>query len=379
MSAQRVIIITLLVIGLSSCQLTRFVVYNFADITDHKIFPERELYKATEPFEFPVAVPNSPPKTLVVDGVETPFGKFLEDRGTVAFLIIRHDTILYEAYFNDYEEESVIASFSMAKSITSLLIGCAIEDGYIQSENEAVIKYVPEMKNDGFEHVTIKNLLQMTSGIKFNESYINPFGDAADFYYGNGLREKTMALKLEGAPGEVFNYTSGTTQLLGLVLERAMPEGETITSYLQKKLWSPLEMEYNASWSVDQKSDGLEKTFCCLNARARDFAKIGRLMLHKGVWNDTRLIPEDWIEKSTAVDTTGGSSWRYQYQWWLASHSGDFYAQGILGQYIYVNPEADMVIVRLGEKTGNVGWKNLFMSLAEAYGKKEYSEDTSQD
>lgn len=348
---------------MTSCQLSRFVFYNFADIKDYKIFPARPLkHSDTEKFQFYTTDKGKFPKA--VD--EIPFDNYLEKNKTVAFLIIRHDTIQYEKYFRGYNRESIIPSFSMAKSITSILIGCAIDDGLIKSVDESVTNYIPELKKNGFEKVQIKHLLQMTSGLKFNEGYFNPFGHAAAFYYGKNLRKKIYKLKLKQEPGTKFEYTSGTTQILGLVLERALKE-KTITEYFQEKLWTPLGMEYDASWSIDQKKNGLEKTFCCINACARDYAKIGRLYKNKGNWNGKQIVSQKWVETSTKQDTTQSSVSYYQYQWWLPSADGEFLAQGLLGQYIYVNPEKDLIIIRLGKDEAKVKWWGVLTSLAKSY------------
>ena len=360
----------------TSCQLGRFVIYNFADIKDHKKFQSRPLTANTSPYNFQTTNSGKIPKEI--NGI--PFDKYLEDNKTVAFLIIKNDTIHYEKYFKGYDKQSIVPSFSMAKSVTSILIGCAIDEGLIKSVDEPITNYIPELINNGFDKVTIKHLLQMTSGIKFNESYVNPFGDAASFYYG---------LKLKSEPGKKFEYVSGNTQLLGLVLERSL-KGKTITSYLQEKLWTPLGMEYDASWSIDRKKNGIEKTFCCLNARARDFAKIGRLYLHNGKWNGKQIISQNWVEESTNADTTNGGVVFYKYQWWLPtallnlgaekynlkypnkekltlSSDKDFMAEGILGQFIYVNPTKKLIIVRLGKNEGKVNWWYTFTSLAKIY------------
>jgi CubicO group peptidase (beta-lactamase class C family) len=347
---------------LTSCQLGRFVFYNFADINDHKKFQSRPLTADTSPFNFQTTNKGKFPKELN----NIPFDKYLEDNKTVAFLIIKNDTIQYEKYFKGYDKESIVPSFSMAKSVTSILIGCAVDDGLIKSVDEPITNYIPELKKNGFDKVTIKHLLQMTSGIKFNESYVNPFGDAASFYYGLNLRKEIGKMKLKTEPGKKFEYVSGNTQLLGLVLERSLKD-KTITSYLQEKLWTPLEMEYEASWSIDRKKNGLEKTFCCLNARARDFAKIGRLYKDKGNWNGKQIVSQKWVEESTKIDTTEGSVGYYQYQWWLPSKNGDFMAIGILGQYIYVNPSKNLIIVRLGKTEGKTDWEGVFLNLAKAY------------
>ena len=362
---QKTIVMLLMIIVssvLTSCQFGRFVFYNFADINDHKKFQSRPLTANSSPFNFQTTNEGKFPKAI--NGV--PFDKYLDDNKTVAFLIIRNDTIQYEKYFKGYDKESIVPSFSMAKSVISILIGCAIDEGLIKSVDEPITNYIHELKKNGFDKVTIKHLLQMTAGIKFNESYVNPFGDAASFYYGLNLRKEIGKMKLKAEPGKNFEYVSGNTQLLGLVLERSL-HGKTITSYLQEKLWTPLGMEYDASWSIDRKKNGLEKTFCCLNARANDFAKIGRLYKNKGQWNGKQIVPQGWVEESTQLDTTEGSANFYQYQWWLPTPNEDFMAEGILGQFVYVNPTKDLIIVRLGKGEGKADWWTIFISLAEAY------------
>ena len=357
-----VVLVTLL---LSSCKLGRFVVYNFADIKDYEKFPSRPLVSNESKFQFHSTKKGKYPKSIKygpkTDSVTLDW--LLEENNTVAFLIIKNDTIQYERYFSGYDEESIIPSFSMAKSITSILIGCAIDDGLIQSVDEPITNYIPELSANGFGEVTIEHVLQMTSGLKFNESYSNPFGHAASFYYGRNLKREVARLKLENPPGKEFAYVSGNTQLLGAVLERAL-KGKTVTQYFQEKVWTPLEMEYDGSWSIDRKDSGTEKVFCCVNARARDFAKIGRLYLNKGNWNGKQIVSESWVEESTRIDTTNGGVDFYRYQWWLPSTTGAFIAEGILGQYVYVDPAKNIVIVRMGKNSGKVDWPAFFGALA---------------
>jgi CubicO group peptidase (beta-lactamase class C family) len=231
---------------------------------------------------------------------------------------------------------------------------------------DPVTQYVPELKKNGFDAVTLLHLLQMTSGLRFNESYVNPLGHAASFYYGRYLNKSSTKLRLKHVPGLDWDYVSGNTQLLGLVLARAL-KTKSITEYAQEKLWTPLKMESPASWSTDRKTQGMEKTFCCINATARDFAKIGRLYLHKGKWNSQQVVPEAWVHESTRRDTSAGSVPFYQYQWWLPQPGQDFMAQGILGQYIYVHPAKELVLVRLGKSEGNVDWPSLFVGFASQY------------
>lgn len=353
---------------LSSCKLGRFVYYNFAGITDYKIFPYHSAHTDSIHFDFHRAPQEHFPEVIHIGDEDYFFEKYLEGNETVAFLVIQNDTIKYERYFDDYLPSSVVPSFSMAKSITSILIGIAISEGYIQSIEEPIVSYLPELaKNKGFKDIRIKHLLQMTSGIKFSEGYYNPFGEVASFYYGTNLRKDISKLKVKQAPGESFEYISGNTAILGWILERALGQGHTVTQYLQDKLWQPLGMEYDATWSIDRKKNGLEKAFCCINARAVDFAKIGRLYLNKGKWGDKQVVSKEWVDYSTQIDTTDGSAWYYQNQWWLPSRNGDFLAQGILGQYIYVNPSKNIIIVRLGKKEGKARWRALFGELSKYY------------
>jgi CubicO group peptidase (beta-lactamase class C family) len=254
----------------------------------------------------------------------------------------------------------------MAKSFLSVLIGCAIDDGYIGSVEQPVTDFVPELGRNGFAPVKIKHLLQMTSGMDYTESD-NPFGIHPRFYYGSNLEERLLRLKLKTAPGKKFVYKSGENQLLGLILSRAL-KPRTITAYMQERIWEPLGMEYGGLWSIDHQGDGLEKTFCCIAARARDYAKFGRLYLNHGNWNGRQIVARSWVEQSTRIDTTEGSAWDYQYQWWLVSReNGDYMAAGHLGQYVYVNPLKQLIIVRLGKSSGGLrsaGWKELFVSLS---------------
>lgn len=355
-------IIGIILIGtiFSSCTVSRFVYHNFADINDYKIFPYRKIKKdSLNTFRFKTTS-NKEPFITLKDG--SSFDKFLEDHKTVAFLVIHNDTIKYEKYFNGYQKKSIVPSFSMAKSITSILIGCAIDDNYIKSIKEPVTNYLPDLKKEGFDKVTIENLLQMTSGLKFNESYLNPFGHAAKFYYGRNLEKSSLKLKLKHEPNNKTDYVSGNTQLLGLVLIKAL-KGKKISQYLEEKIWKQIGMEYDATWSIDKKKNGIEKTFCCVNARAIDFAKIGRLYLNKGDWNGNRIVSKNWVDNSTKLDSLKGGDLGYQYQWWIPNKKGDFMAEGILGQFIFVSPTENLIIVRLGKKYGRVNWTDTFEKI----------------
>ena len=367
--------ISLLVLALllDGCTVGRFVKWNFADRRDYKKFPTRPLPASPEPFHYVEAATELAPKAHLEGDRSTPFDSWLADHKTVAFLVIRRDTILYERYFKGYDAAHVHPSFSMAKSVVSMLIGAAIADGLIRDVQQPIVDFIPELKDNGFEGVTIEHVLQMTSGIDFKESYVNPFGTVAKFYYGRQLEKYTLKLKLKRPPGTKWEYVSGDTQLLGLLLTRALRakgDQRTLTEYLNDRLWRPLGMEHASSWSIDKKKDGIEKAFCCINAPARDFAKLGSLYLKKGQWRGQQLVPKEWVETSTKADTARGGATFYRYQWWLPYTDGPFNAEGILGQFIHVDPANQLVMVRLGGGRAGVPWEHVFREITPGYALK---------
>ena len=334
----------------------RIIRYNISGIDDYKIFPSRPLQASLTPFNFNESSDQSwVPQMFDEDNQAVPLDDLLSINDTVAFLFIKDDTIFYERYFQGYSESSPSLSFSMAKSFLSILIGCAIDDGYIQSVEQVVTDFVPELAANGFDIVTIEHLLQMTSGMAYIEND-NPFGIHPRFYYTADLESEILKLGMREQPEQEFIYKSGENALLGLILSRALGT-KTITDYMQERIWGPLGMEYDGAWSIDHPGDGLEKTWCCVSATARDFAKIGRLYLQMGNWNGEQIVSPSWVEQSTRIDTSEGSDWTYQYQWWLVSEDSSAYmAIGHLGQYLYIDPEEQVIIVRLGTSTGTFVW-----------------------
>lgn len=355
---------------LGGCKVGRFFIYNFAGTNDYKKFPARPLQAPAQPATYPAAPVERGPRSITWQGKEQGFDAFLERHKTVAFVVIHRDTVVYERYFKGYDERHMHTSFSMAKSVVGMLVGCAIDDGLIQGVDQPVTDFIPELAPNGFDKVTVEHLLQMTGGLKFNESYSNPFGDAAKFYYGRRMYRYMAKMKVAHPPGTRFEYQSGSTQLLGWVLERALRmhhDPRTVTAYLEDKLWAPLGMRNSGSWSIDRKKGGIEKFFCCINATALDYAKLGSLYLHAGNWQGRQLVPAEWVATSTRPDTSQGGVPYYRHQWWLPSPDGDFMAHGLLGQYVYVNPSKELVIVRLGTKEGGFEWGGLLHQLAEAW------------
>ncbi len=355
------------IFSLNSCFVARELQVWFPSIDDYKHFPSHPLTAAPEPFHFHTTDKQIVPKPMPAFGFDSTmtFEQFQETHNTIAFLIIRNDTILYENYFAGYADSIWGSSFSMAKSFTSGLIGFAVQDGLINI-NDPITKYVPELKDPSMQKVTIKNLLQMTSGIRYIERYKNPFASVALDYYGGNLRHAFHRLKTEVPPGTRFKYQSINTQLLGFALKSVL-NGKTLTEYMQEKIWTPCGMEYPASWSIDSKKNGMEKTFCCINATARDFAKYGRLYLNKGNWNGKQLLDSSWVINSTKLDTTDGSKPYYQYQWWLPPETHDFVADGLLGQFIYVCPGKNLIFVRLGKNEGKINFWRFLVALTKQF------------
>lgn len=359
-------LIVLVAVLAPGCMAGRIVYYNFSGIEDFTFMPCREIKPSTTPYSF--KAPQTP-ESVFSQSRQNALNAFNERHNTVAMLIIKDDVIRFEQYYAGYDRTRPSMAFSTSKSVLSILAGCAIQDGYIGSVDDPVSKYIPELAANGFDNVKLEHLLQMTGGLAYKESG-NPFGRHTRYYYGEHLEDHLVHLKLKRKPGTKFEYTSGENQMLGLVLKRAIAP-MTITEYLQRRIWDPLGMEYGGKWVVDNPN-GMEKTFCGVVACARDFAKLGRLYLYEGDWYGTQIVPREWVQQSTKIDESEGSSWKYQYQWWkVAKDSTDFTTIGHLGQFIYVSPDNNVIIVRLGHNLGHMPmekWLTFLSDLAKETG-----------
>ncbi len=350
----------------TSCHIGRMVVYNVADVNDYKKSPQLELKKSSSPVFFEVnRMPSLDsslfPSKITSDDRIQGFNDLFTESKTTSFTIIRRDTIIFEKYFYDYESSSVFTSFSVAKSFISALVGMAIADGKIGSVNDSITQYL-NFNHPGFGKITIAHLLNMESGIRFRENYFNPFAEIGRYYYGNHLEKYVPKLKIEHDPGQSYEYRSINTLLLGMIVEKAT--GMPLQNYFQQKLWTPLGMEFDASLNADSKKGGQAKCFTGLNARARDYARFGRLYLHKGNWYGTQVLPEEWVLQSITPRPGVRSSEYYQYQW-RTDNDGNFWAQGLLGQFVFVSPRHQMIIVRTGKTYGPVNWPLLMAHLAK--------------
>lgn len=355
----------------TSCHVGRYFIYNFANINDYKKFKSRELTASVNPFHFYNAIDTSRLEGALNQLHLSSVGQLeqkMDDNNTVALVVIKNDSILYEWYAKRYDEKSIYTSFSMAKSYVSTLIGIAIEEEKIKSVNEPITNYIHSFKNPGFEKITIRDVLNMRTGIDYVENYYNPFGNVPIAYYGRNLDRHLSKIKVKEDPDQEFEYLSIATQILGVILEEAVDTN--LTAYCQEKLWSKIGTEYDATWSLDKKN-GREKAFCCLNARVYDYAKMGKLYLQQGKWGKEQIVPAEWVKECTTL-TPNTRDGFYSYQWWRDTDTYNpetnlmnFIAVGHLGQYVYVNPANNTIIVRLGKNKGSAPWRNYLRNLSE--------------
>lgn len=264
---------------------------------------------------------------------------------TASFLVIKEGKLLHEQYWKSYHALSTTNSFSMAKAVTVMLLGKALEEGKISSIDDPFSDYFEEFKSKEFgEHLTLKHLAQMESGLDWDEDYKNPFLPNARAYYGRSLMKATFSRKFKQNPGERFEYQSGSTQLLGFAVKKAV--GQSLASYLSEKFWIPMGMEQNATWSTDES--GMEKTYCCIHSNARDFAKLGQLFLDNGKVNGKQILNPDFMDLMKTP--TKHSEEIYGMGFWINNDNPikHYYFLGLQGQYIIMVPEYNMVIVRTG-------------------------------
>ncbi|TXB67244.1 serine hydrolase [Vicingus serpentipes] len=276
----------------------------------------------------------------------------IENYKPAAFLVAKNDSIIYEEYWDEYNENSITNSFSMAKSFIGLLVGIALDEGKINSVNDPIGNYLPQYKDN--PELTIKHLLTMSSGIDFDESYKSPFGHMAKAYYGTDIKKLNENYKVTETPGVTWKYLGGNTIILSFLIEKVA--GMSVSEYMSKTIWQRIGAKNEALWSLDKK-DGLEKAYCCFYSNARDFARIGKLYLHNGLWNNERIISENYIKNSIAaaypLKTPEGKPVDfYGYHVWTTYYKNlDIsFCRGIQGQYIITIPEKNLVIVRLGHK-----------------------------
>ncbi len=332
-----------------------------------RIFPQRIVRHADTRFEFAHARRDADLDTVLVRDVDfrmRPFSEYLQNRHIKAFVVIRSDTILYERYAGGYTDSTRSSSFSVAKSITSALLGAALQSGAIRTVDDSVARYIPELAGKpDFQGITIRHLADMRSGFAYTRTTGNAWHDLrssdAHFYYTTNVHASLASQHRESEPGTRWAYKDSDTQLLGWVLERAT--GKTLALQLEENIWRRIGTEHDASWDLDHRN-GSENAASGLNATARDLARFGRLYLNDGAWNGAQLLPREWVVASTRLDSSRTEPevptwWLMQHQnlWWIPMQNWaadeDFFADGSRGQRIYVNRRLRTIIVQLADES----------------------------
>ncbi len=318
------------------------------EIDDRSFFPY-----VTIPADAPKAWPQSP--RYGVANIDEAQDQRLKALHSSSFVVIKNDSLLFERYFDEWTADSTVNSFSIAKSYVSILTGMAMGEGRIQSVFQPVGDFLPEFKEGCYKDINLWHLLTMSTGLDWDEKP-NPFGENAKGYYGKNVRALSLSLACKEQPGKNFEYISGSTQIMGEVLEAIY--GRELDELMREKVWGPLQAEQMAYWGKDRE-DGDLKLFCCLYAIPRDFARIGQLYLDSGMWNGRQLVPREYWQASitpAAINDKGSPNQRYGYYWWLAELDGKpiHYARGYHGQYVIIVPHERLVIVRTGMKREEV-------------------------
>ena len=323
-----------------------------------EIYTGREVAHGDNVYE----LKQGPPIAAFSEGGEKEevFSSFVTDEKVAGLLILQSGEIRLEYYNLGYSEDGRWTSQSVAKSVTSTLVGAAINDGYINSVDDLVTDYIPDLKGSAYDSVTIHQMLTMTSGVKWIERSGDGYSDLANFFQQPiepGMDETVSymrSLPADAAPGEKWLYKTGETHLLGSLVTTAT--GQTLADYLSSKIWAPYGMEEKAMWTLGRT--GQELAGCCLQAKLRDFARFGQFVLDDGMINGESIVPEGWFDAATSMQVSLWPGWGYGYQWWARS-DGTFHALGIHGQMIHIDPARQLVVVI------NSAWPE-----AESYGRQ---------
>lgn len=333
-----------------------------AFLDDYRYFHNRIIEKGNHPQPWNISANyNSTLTTKRLDSLNV-------KNGTVAYMIIKNDSIQFEQYYDDYTKTSKSNSFSMAKSVVSAALGKAIQEKKIKSLDQLVGDFFQEFSAGKGSTLTVGDLSSMASGLNWDESYYSPFSVTTRAYFDAGLPSVIEKLKVTSTPGQYFLYLSGNTQLLAMVIEKAI--GESLATYVSKEFWQPMGAENDALWQTDEK-DGIVKAFCCIASDARDFSRFGKLYKQHGKWEGKQILDSSFVAKSLTPRFKEAPE--YGYGWWLAKFDGKevFYMRGHLGQYVIVIPQDDIIITRLGHRAtpvkGDNHSRDFYIYIEEAY------------
>lgn len=361
-----VITLAITVAAAEGCTSYRIIRHREPDARNQRMFPARVVGHAHTPFRF-AKLPGQRADLDTVTvraagGRRVPFSAYLVEHDVLAFLVIRSDTILYEAYRDGMSDSTIHNTFSVAKSVLSALVGIAIGESKIRSVDDPIAEYVAEFRKvPALSGVTIRHLLEMKSGLRYTRTgrgVLSDFrSDEARAYYAADLKEFLLHVRREHEPGTVWAYKDTDAELLGWVLSRAV--GMSVSAYTESRLWRRIGTEHGATWSLDHDG-GMDKVSHGFSATARDLARLGRLFLEGGAWEGERVVPAEWVERSTSVDSSRtepevSTWWKMQHTlyWWHAIQPphGDFFAEGSRGQRLYVDPRTNTIIVQLANQT----------------------------
>jgi len=335
---------------------------NTAFISDYEYFDNREIKSA-----------NPQPWALhkqynTIDESDK-LNELNDKRKTKSFLVIKNDSILFEKYYDGHKQTDISNSFSVAKSIVTSMLGKAIMEGKIKSLDQPVSDFFEEYKNGLASELTVGDLASMSSGMKWNEKYYSVINITSESYFTDDLRSVILGQEIENKPGKGFRYSSGDTQLLAMIIEKAT--GTSLSNYLSQKFWDPMGAENLALWQIDSEESGMEKAYCCIAATARDFARFGKLYIDKGKWGDTEILDSSFVELS--LNPVFDDSPFYGYGWWLYEYEGKkvFTMNGHRGQFVISFPDENIIIVRQGDfnNKGRVseGSGDLYQYISEGY------------
>lgn len=369
-------------LNLDRSGLARSIIWMDAGNDDHLRFPWRAVAAGNTVFTFeigpgypdglpPIIVPGHPDIAAMLEGSET-----------TAFIVVADGRLVYEQYFDGHDRHSIQASFSVAKSFNSALIGAAMSQGLIGSIDDPITDYIPELllRDKRFGMITIRHLLSMSSGLRYAPAGM-PWGDDAKTYYDPNLRRLALERsEIVEEPGQRFHYNNYNPLLIGIILERAT--GMAVSDYLSEILWKPIGAVADASWSLDSNASGFEKMESGINALPVDLAKLGMLYLDRGLWNGNQILPADWVDQSTRRSDATDPSNGYQYGWWTFDDDtlGDYYAAaGNKGQYMFVFPEDRLVVLRLGRSLGGVDWVRTIPAIAREMRSRAAGSDQNSD
>lgn len=334
----------------------QYMVHSFRTMSE--LFPSRTVARAERVSPLPLALLDLSSVSFSASGKQYQFEDLLAANRTQGLLVMHRGEIVYEQYFGGAHAGTRFTSWSVAKSFNSTLVGLAIGEGLIGSVNDQLVDYLPQLKNTAYDGVTIRQALQMSSGVEFSELYDGALINDVTRFMGMSLminmqpaNELAFSFPRAHEPGTTFNYNTAESQIIGMLV--ATVTGMPLSHYLQQKIWEPLGMSHDATWTLDQYGEsGVEMGGCCLNAVLRDYARFGQLFLQDGIWEGRRVLPQGWVAEATNPDAdyvrfenSGDSETGYQYQWWRLGDSA-YAAEGVHGQIIYVNTAAEVVIAK---------------------------------